>query len=149
MSAWRRKALALFPKWKREIENNFSFYDFWSDFSTFALEAHLNNDVNFLERIHGLAEWSINEKPKDLWNSTAVCFYEDLLKIKKIIWPEILPWVSDEVIYKHGIKNLWNFALGQEENIHLEKLLKARKEPNSRLKFSRHNFYTQGKIHRF
>jgi hypothetical protein len=148
MSAWRRKALALFPNWKRVIENNSSFYDFWFDFLPLTLEAHLNNDFNFLERIYGLAEWSTNEKSKDLWNATAVCFYEHLLSKEKILWPEILPWVSDEVIYKHGIKSLWNYTLGKKENVHLEKLLKERKELNSALKFSRRNFYTKGKIHR-
>jgi hypothetical protein len=52
------------------------------------------------------------------------------------------------VIYKHGIKSLWNYTLGKKENVHLEKLLKERKELNSALKFSRRNFYTKGKIHR-
>ena len=148
MSSWRRKALSLFPKYKEEIEKNFSTYDFWFDFLPLTKEAHVSNDTGFLTKIYGLAEWCTNQSSKDLWNSTAVCFYEDLLNVKKILWPEILPWISDSVIYKHNIKGLWNSRLGKEESAHLETLLKQRKESNSPLKFAHHNLYTTGAFHK-
>ncbi|MDN3506671.1 MAG: hypothetical protein P0S96_05535 [Simkaniaceae bacterium] len=149
MSVWRRKALALFPDSREDIEKNFSLYDFWFDYCPLTIEAHQNNDFEFLKKIYGLAEWCINKKSKVLWNATGTAFYEHLLDVKKTQWPQILPWVSDNVIYQHNIKGLWNDRLGDEENKLLDEMLKTRKEGNTALKFSRPNLYTTNEIHKF
>ena len=143
MSAWRRKLVVLFPEHSRDIENNFSIYEFYFDFLPLTHEAHEKNDKEFLEKIYGFSEWCSNQKSKELWNPAAVAFYEHLFDIKKVYWQEIIPWLSDKVIEKHKI--LWEVRLDDEQFIELVKLLNKRSN-SIQLSFLNANVFTTGFI---
>jgi hypothetical protein len=79
MSAWRRKAIELFPDLRREIESReLTIYQVFFELLPRCREAHDRGDISELERIYGFADWCASQKDKDLWNAAGVAFYEHL-----------------------------------------------------------------------
>lgn len=123
MSAWRRKALVLFPDLKRELNaRGYSVYQLYFDLLPMERAAHDRGDRETLCRIHGFAEWCLTQREKELWNSAGVCFYEHLFDEPRL-WDKVIPWLSPSVI--ETVKDLWELRLGGERYRQLLKRLAA------------------------
>src|SRR5689334_3068853 len=112
MSAWRRKALALFPEHRADITHPVStplhelFFLLYLD----AERAHAAELTDpsaplVLRRIHGFAEWCLHHGGK-LWDNAAIGFYENLFN--RVPWELIIPWLSPFVLEQ--VESTW--ALG-------------------------------------
>ena len=81
MSAWRRRAVALFPERRAEVERTPSIYQMW-----FALLMDLQHayraipiEQDLIERIYSYAAWCFAPKQNpELRGAVAVSFYEHL-----------------------------------------------------------------------
>jgi len=123
MSVWRRKALALFPEYRHEIQaRDFTIY---SLFMLHALpwdrDAHVAGSEDRLRPIYAFAEWCLRQKAKDIWNAAGVSFYEHLFDCKKRDWPWIVPWLSQYVV--DNCAGLWAWRLTLTDYEHLRELL--------------------------
>src|SRR5438132_11252436 len=100
MSAWRRKALQLFPELQVELnDSDYSIYMLYFELLPKVREAHKQGDEEMLAKIYGYAEWCLHQHSEDLWNAAGVAFYEHLLEgSKKSRWPMILSWLSPSVL---------------------------------------------------
>jgi hypothetical protein len=79
VSAWRRKAIELFPDLRQEIESpELTIYQLFFELLPRCREAHDRNDMAELQRIYGFADWCATQRSKDLWNAAGVAFYEHL-----------------------------------------------------------------------
>lgn len=79
MSAWRKKAMDCLPECKQEFENPVtSIYDVFIELLPSTVNAHRHHDIPQLEKNYAFAEWCFRQRAKDLWNATAVSFYEHL-----------------------------------------------------------------------
>jgi hypothetical protein len=79
MSAWRRKAVELFPDLRSEIEApDATIYTVFFELLPRCRAAHERNDTVELKKIYGFADWCASQKAKDLWNAAGVAFYEHL-----------------------------------------------------------------------
>lgn len=79
MSAWRKRALELFPDLRSDIEpDDATIYTVFFELLPRCLEAHDRGDLEELTRIYGFAEWCFPQQAKDLWNAAAVAFYDHL-----------------------------------------------------------------------
>jgi hypothetical protein len=75
---WRRKALALFPELRPEVQRpGFTIYMLFFDLLPMAPEAHEAGDEERLRRIYGFAEWCFEQKAKDMWNTAAANLVRD------------------------------------------------------------------------
>ena len=79
MSAWRRKALELFPDLRNEIQQgDTTIYTVFFELLPRCRQAHLAKNTEELKKIYGYAEWCFRHKAKYLWNAAGVAFYEHL-----------------------------------------------------------------------
>lgn len=79
MSAWRRKALELFPDERREIQDGrTTIYQLFFLLLPRCRQAHKDDDIKELGKIYGYAEWCFRQRAQSLWNSAGVAFYEHL-----------------------------------------------------------------------
>ena len=115
MSAWRRKALALFPHHRDEFEApNCDLHQVFFRLYADAIAVHLAADSSapsetYLRKVHGFAEWCLHQGG-DLWRHAAIGFYEDLFNGSGIPWPALVPWISPYAAEQ--IEQTW--ALGPE-----------------------------------
>lgn len=117
MSVWRRKAIALFPDLRSEVQRpDFSIYMLFFRLLPMVREAHDAEDVDLLRRIYGFAEWCFSQKAKDMWNAAGVAFYEHLFDEART-WGQVIPWLPPQVL--EGCWGLWEFRLSQEETTEL------------------------------
>jgi hypothetical protein len=127
MATWRRKAIESFPELRRELNSSDSIYHLYFNLLPMVREAHDASDDESLRKIYGFAEWCLNQKSEELWNSAGVCFYEHLFDDRKY-WNKVVPWLSPYVI--DNCKSLWEARLGGEVLTEIEKLI--RKQNDSR-----------------
>lgn len=119
MSAWRRKALELFPDLRAEIQApELSIYQLFFELLPRCRDAHDRDDVAELERIYGFAEWCSKQKSKDLWNAAGVAFYEHLADSNRTL-RAIPQWVSKAVF--EDIAVLLEARVGTERVAELRK----------------------------
>ena len=79
MATWRRKALALFPDLRGEIqEHDSTIYTVFFALLPRLREAHRAGDEAELDVIYGYAAWCARQKTGELWNAAGVAFYEHL-----------------------------------------------------------------------
>ena len=124
MSAWRRKAIALFPELAEDLPpGQDARREFFWQLSLRAAEAHKNRDEAALRRIHGFAEWSLHQS-ETLWRDAAIGFYEDLFAT--VPWEQIVPWLSPFVIDQ--VKRTWALGVGGERAGELDELVRNRRE---------------------
>jgi hypothetical protein len=108
MSAWRRRALSLFPALGRDLERpDYSVYQLFFDLKPMLLQAHEVGDDETLRRIYGFAEWCSEQSAKDLWNAAGVSFYEHVFDHTEA--RVVVPWLSPRVIANHW--TLWEVML--------------------------------------
>jgi len=97
MSAWRRKAAALFPDLMQEPSNRESLCLLFTELVARTHQAHRTNDLAFLRRAYGFAEWCLLQPQKNLWNPAGVVFFEHILDDPSFE-AEIIPWLSPEAL---------------------------------------------------
>jgi hypothetical protein len=112
MSAWRRKALELFPDLRRDIEDpDASVMSIFFDLLPRCRAAHDRNDSDELKRIYGFADWCASQKEKELWNAAGVGFYEHLADSTQTL--DAIPlWVKKQVF--EDIAGLLEERVGKE-----------------------------------
>jgi len=129
MSAWRRKALALFPEHRADITRpddlalNELFFRLVED----AEHAHASELTDpqaalALKRIHGFAEWCMHQGG-DLWRKAAIGFYEDLFHTAP--WEAIVPWLSPFAIEQ--VEATWALGVAGEHRPRLEQIVRERR----------------------
>lgn len=99
MSAWRRKALALFPAQVHELARpEATLSDLFIRLTGEAADAHARyladaddaEAAEVLRRIHGFAEWCLHHDA--LWKEAGIGFYEGLFAVTP--WEQLPPWLS-------------------------------------------------------
>lgn len=121
MSAWRRKALAIFPDLRNQLQGEErDLFSLFNELEDMAEQAHASGDAETLRRIHGYAEWCLRQGG-DLWVQAGMGFYEHLFM--RVPWYEIVPWLSPFVVDQ--IRKTWA-VLGRE--LEFERLVTERRE---------------------
>ena len=135
MANWRRKALALFPDLRHDVQRpDFSVYMLFFELLPMSRQAHKTGDDEALRSIYGFAEWCFEQKAKDMWNAAGVAFYEHLFDDHPSLWPEVVQWLSPPVI--QGVRGLWEWRLSAEELAEVIRLIEGRRQrryPEARL----------------
>lgn len=122
MANWRRKALALFPDQRYDVQRpDFSIYMLFFRLLPMCREAHEAGDEDGLRRIYGFAEWCFEQRAKDMWNAAGVAFYEHLFDDHPSLWPEVVEWLSPLVI--KGCWGLWEWRLSADELAGVKRLI--------------------------
>src|SRR5437870_2803281 len=102
MSAWRKRALELFPEQRRIIENKREFtssiYQLFFDLLPDAEQAHQENNIDLLKRIYKFAEWCWKQKRRapDIYNAVIVAFYEHLVD-ESSMRTAVAQWLKPEI----------------------------------------------------
>ena len=129
MSAWRRKALALFPEHRAEItrSDGSALYELFFQLVRDAARAHAAEPTEpdaalSLKRIHGFAEWCMHEGG-ELWRHAAVGFYEDLFHTAP--WDAIVPWLSPFAVEQ--VEGTWALGVSGEHRPRFEQLVRERR----------------------
>jgi hypothetical protein len=128
MSVWRRRAIESFPELRRELNDPHEIpnvYSLWFELFPLWRDAHTNGNDEILDRIYGYADWCFRQRAEDLWNSTAVCFYEHVLDHGS--WETVLPRLSDELI--RDVWGLWEYFMSEADMTLLRKVLHKHGRP--------------------
>ncbi len=126
MAVWRRKLIALFPDLRHVASApDFTPYTAFFELLPRCRDAHESSDECELTSIYAYSEWCLNQKARDLWNSAGVCFYEHLFDMPKLFWPDIVAWLSPNVVA--GCKGLWECRVKTDDMNHIEELITSRK----------------------
>lgn len=128
MANWRRKALALFPDMRDDVQRpGFTVYMVFFELLPMVREAHQENDVERLRRIYGFAEWCFEQKAKDLSNASGVAFYEHLFDNHRELWSEFVRWLSPRVV--RDCWELWERRLSPEKLAEVKRLIAECRKP--------------------
>ena len=129
MSAWRRKALALFPEHRADITRtdalalNELFLHLCMDAERApAAELTEPDAAAALKRIHGFAEWCMHQGG-ELWNKAAIGFYEDLFS--RVPWELIVPWLSPYGVEQ--VEGTWALGVGGEQRSRFQEMVRERR----------------------
>lgn len=128
MSVWRRRATESFPELRRELNDRHEIptvYALWTDLLRMWSDAHRSGNDDVLDRIYVYADWCFQQRAHDLWNSTAVCFYEHILDEGS--WERVLPRLSDATI--RDVWGLWEYSLSEANMAALRKILHEQGRP--------------------
>jgi len=68
---------------------------------------------------------SIRKGNDRFWNPAGVCFYEHVFDLKRIVWRDVVPWISPRVI--EDCWGLWERRLTGEELERLKELFAKRR----------------------
>ena len=129
MSAWRRKAIALFPEHRPALGGpTYRLADLFQDLLSDIKRAHAAEEVDpaarsTLQRVHGFAEWCLRQGG-ELWNDAAIGFYEDLLNGSGVPWDLIVPWLSPYTAAE--IEGTWALGVRGERAPRFRELLRTR-----------------------
>jgi hypothetical protein len=127
MSVWRRKAIEAFPELRRELNDRHEIptvYALWRELLSMWRDAHTSANGDKLDRIYRYADWCFQQRAEDLWNSTAVSFYEHILDHGS--WETVLPRLSDATI--RDMWGLWE-VMSDADMTAVGKLLEEQKRP--------------------
>jgi len=117
MSAWRRKALALFPEFRvewavadfplREVFNRLEMVapDHHARWSRDSADAEA---ADFLERLYGFAEWCLHQPA--LWNDAAIGFLENITSV--VPFDALVPWLSPAM--REAVEQTWALGVSGE-----------------------------------
>jgi hypothetical protein len=129
MSAWRRKAIALFPEHRADLDSaEYRLHDLFLDLLIDVQRAHGaaaddSEARSTLQRVHGFAEWCLRHGG-ELWNQAAIGFYEDLLNGSGVPWDMIVPWISPYAAEQ--IEQTWALGVSGERAPRFRELLRQR-----------------------
>lgn len=127
MSVWRRRAIESFPELRRELNDRREIptvYALWRELLSMWRDAHASGNDEKLGRIYRYADWCYRQRAEDLWNSTAVSFYEHILDHGS--WETVLPRLSDATI--RDMWGLWEVTSDADMTA-VAKLLEEQKRP--------------------
>jgi hypothetical protein len=137
VAAWRRRALALFPELRGEINpasrwriNRYNYYLLFFDLFAMFREALDTTDEQTLRKIFDFAQWCFcqNRRAPDLNNAVCVCFYEHVFDVAHRDWADVARWLSPTVI--RACWTLWEARHDTDEIDKLRVVLTAlRKMP--------------------
>ena len=126
MANWRRKVLTLFPELRIEAQQpGFTVYSTFFHLLPTVRQAHKDDNEELLRRIYGFAEWSLEQRAKDMWNAAGVAFYEHLFDSHPTLWPDMVQWLSPRVVA--DCSGLWEFRLTTEAFVEVNRLLAGRR----------------------
>ena len=101
MSVWRQKAIDIAPELKKDFEDpDLSTYTVFSELLNLLQEAHVNNDVERIQKIYDYAEWCSKQKDEKLWNAAGVSFYEHLAD-DELVFSQFTTWIKKEIYFEH------------------------------------------------
>jgi len=128
VATWRRKALALFPELRFEVQRPRStIYGLFFRLLPMVRLAHAEEDDERLRQIYGFAEWCFEQNAKELWNAAGVAFYEHLFDSHPSLWHEVVEWLSPSVV--EGCWGLWEFRLSSQDLAEVRRLLAECRQP--------------------
>ena len=110
MSAWKRRAIELFPDLRSQIQEA-SIYGVFVELLPRVREAHADGDFEELRRIYGFAEWCHRQKARHLWNAAGVSFYEHLVD-EEPTRREMLVWIKPDIF--EDLDGLFRSRMGEE-----------------------------------
>ena len=113
MSAWRRKALELFPDLRIEIQHGEStIYTVFFELLPRCRQAHHERNTEELEKIYGYAEECFRSRNKEMWNAAGVAFYEHLGD-EPATRDEMHLWVKPDIF--EDVAGLLKYMMKQSE----------------------------------
>jgi len=119
MSAWRRRAIELFPDLRGEFEaDDFTPHRVFFELLPRCLRAHQARDEAELEKIYGYAEWCHRQKAQGVWNAVAVSFYEHLGDRPETL-SDMPKWVKRDIV--EDLAELFEYAMGKPKFEELKK----------------------------
>ena len=117
MSAWRRKAIALFPEHRaawavpdvplREVFFRLEL-DAPAHHRRWAADPADAEAADFLARLYGFAEWCLGEPA--LWNEAAVGFLENITGV--VPFDALVPWLSPAM--REAVTQTWALGVSGE-----------------------------------
>jgi hypothetical protein len=87
MSTWRRKAIELFPDFKREIEESHGVGEAWGIIEYDLLFALENLNENYIKSVKQYFTWCINTHVNSEPHQSALCGFIEDIGTKKQYWP--------------------------------------------------------------
>jgi hypothetical protein len=130
MSVWRRRALALFPQLRRDLNRrDYSVYSLYFDLKPLLRAALDAGDDGFVRGAFGFAEWCARSPNKDLWNPAGVAFYEHLFDYPAYS-DRVLPWLSPFAVFTHW--DLWGVMTPDDEWARVKPLLEGKRVAGER-----------------
>ena len=127
MSAWRRKAIALFPALRADLETpDYDLHRLFFDLYKAVGDAHRDltgSSDALLQAAHGYAEWCMHQGG-DLWRQAAIGFYEDLFNGSGLPWDLLAPWISPYAAEQ--IEDTWALGIGGERAPEFREQLRMR-----------------------
>ena len=129
MSTWRRKAIALFPHLRKDIEQpGYSLGELFRELCHDVRVAHQQVPADaatdtLFRRAHGFAEWCMRQGG-DLWREAAIGFYEDLFNGSGIPWSALVPWISPYAAEQ--IEQTWALGVDGKRAAEFRTLLRER-----------------------
>src|SRR5262245_43693834 len=127
MSAWRRKAIALFPALRVDLETaDYDIGRLFFDLYRAVTDAHRDfsgSSDALLQAAHGFAEWCMHQGG-DLWRHAAVGFYEDLFNGSGLSWDLLAPWISPYAAEQ--IEQTWALGIDGERRAEFREQLHLR-----------------------
>jgi hypothetical protein len=138
VAAWRRRALALFPELRGELNParwrryGYNYYLLFFDLFAMFREALNVSDEQTLRRIFDFAEWCFcqGRRAPDLNNAVCVCFYEHVFDVAHRDWADVACWLSPAVV--EACWTLWEERQNKDEIQKLDALLRATRRMPSR-----------------
>ena len=114
MSAWRKKAIELYPEDKREIELFFNRIDLWMFLNNKFLKAYREKNDREAMKVVGFYRWCVSPNlyplPNDLQTDAAISFLEDntcsdegLRALFKYMDPNEILHYSHLIAYAHKL----------------------------------------------
>jgi len=126
MSAWRKKAIECLPELRKDFEDpEESIYLVLSAMLSAAIDFHMENNIDRLQKIYDFAEWCFRQKSKDLWNAAGVAFYEHLgdhIETRQ----DIRRWVKPDIYAE--IRGLLELRLTDKELQQIDSNYQGRKK---------------------
>jgi hypothetical protein len=120
---WRARALAAFPEFREELEDEdeiFSIYILFTELAPLLTGAHREGDDDMLRRIYGYASWAREHPDDDIQNAAGVSFYEHLFD-ERWMRPLVIPWLNSRIVREY--MGLWESRLSEADLEEVRQLL--------------------------
>ena len=123
MSAWKKKAIELFPNLKSDIEISDSVTEVWWLIGEKLIEAFSTNNLSYIKSVKQYIAWCSNSGNDSAYQALHCGFYEDL-GTNKLFWPYIHQLINQQQFEK--LKNLWKHCLSEDKINEIEGIFNDR-----------------------